>query len=336
MKHPAAAAVSRSREGAGAGATSGGGMSEASAAMIPAVRHGGRDGHENRAPPHPGGRDGDILARMHRAWIVPALALACARENPGFVLAGDDGASTGGTSTASGAGATTTTTTDATATTSDTTGEPAPLCPIRQEPALDLQFSYMGAPLEPAAGCPPVKFRGNGQLSTNALTLIDDGLCFENLAGTFTLEVGYVNIMLPILDGCFEVELAWTPDCSAVRSALLSYVVANQPLLLAVGVIGSELAPSGAPPELSPRLVLADACSCDPEAGPCCVQGDGPGPGAYGLNFEALGVSLRPGETAEMIAIGDANYNLANLRSHVHADCVEPPLHLDWYAVRVQ
>ena len=264
---------------------------------------------------------------MRRAWIAPALALACTRENPGFVIAGDGGgASTSETSSVASSTTLASSTTDAT--TAGTTGEPLPVCPSREEPALDLSFTYKGAPLEPVAGCPPTKYRGHGELSTNALTLQDDGLCFENLDGVFTLEVGYVDVMLPILSGCFEVELAWSPDCSAVRSALLSYVIANQRLLLAVGVIGSELAPSGAPPELSPRLVLADACSCDPDAGPCCPSDEGPAPGNYGLDFEAAGVVLRPGDAATMITLGDFNYGLRNLRSHVHADCVEAPLHL--------
>lgn len=275
---------------------------------------------------------------MRRVWSLAALALACTRENPGFLLAGDDA------SGASATPATTTTTTTATLTgTSDasdggttrpeTTGEPLPTCPLWAEPALDLQFTYKGEPLAPAPDCPPTIYRGNGVLTTNTLTLLDDGLCGDNLAGTFELVVGSVAVSLPIIKGCFEVELAWTDDCSAVRSTLLHYFVLGQKLLIAAGIVGSDLAPPGAP-ELRPRLELDGPCACDPATTTCCALDDGLPPGTYRLNFTAPGVVLRPGEAAQQVALGDAVFNLENLRSHVHPDCSDAPLHLDWFAVR--
>ena len=286
--------------------------------------------------PHAGGRGGDILARMRRAWILPALALACSAPNPSFLVAGDGGeqvtSGTGAGSSETSASSTTTTSgTDATTTTSSTTGEPLPLCPTWDEPALDLQFTSNDAPLVPPAGCPNTMYRGNGKLSTDSLTMFDgDGLCNENLDGEFKLKVGYVGISLPIVTGCFQVDLAWKSDCSAVRSAVLWGFVAGQRILLAIGVVGSDLEPFNAPAELVPLLQPVDACSCDAMLARCCPAED-PGPGNYALNFAALDTTIAPGTSAKVTS-GERSYELGNLRSHVHADCVEAPVHIDWFA----
>ncbi len=295
---------------------------------------------------HAGGRRGDILARMRRAWILPALALACSAPNPGFLFAEDGGeqvtsGSPGSSETSTSFTTTTTATTtttpttsavsDATTTTSETTGEPLPLCPTWEEPVLDLQFTSNNLPLVPPVGCPPAMYRGNGKLSTDGLTMFDgNDLCNENLDGDFTFKVGNVGLSLPIVDGCFQVDLAWKSDCSAVRSAVLSGFVAGQKILLAIGVVGSDQAPYAAPPELQPLLQPIEACSCDPALGSCCPAED-PAPGSYALNFAALDALVAPGATAKVTS-GAQSFELVNLRSHVHADCVDSPVHVDWYA----
>lgn len=284
--------------------------------------------------PHAGGRRGDILARMRRAWILPALALACSAPNPGFLFAEDGGEQvTSGSpgSSETGTSFTTTTTTTPTTTTSGTTGEPLPLCPTWEEPVLDLQFTSNNVPLVPPAGCPPALYRGNGKLSTNSLTMFDgNDLCNENLDGDFNLKVGNVGLSLPIVDGCFQVDLAWKSDCSAVRSVVLWGFVAGQKILLAIGVVGSDQAPFAAPPDLIPLLQPIEACSCDPAFARCCPAED-PGPGSYALNFAALDAVIGPGATAKVTS-GQQSFELGNLRSHVHADCVDAPVHVDWYA----
>ncbi len=157
-----------------------------------------------------------------------------------------------------------------------------------------------------------------------------DGLCNENLDGEFKLEVGYAGISLPIANGCFQVDLAWKSDCSAVRSAVLWGFVAGQKLLLAVGVVGSDQAPFAAPPDLVPLLQPVEQCSCDPAFARCCPSDDPPA-GSYALNFTALGAVIEPGASAKVTS-GKQSFKLVNLRSHAHADCVETPVHIDWYA----
>ncbi len=102
---------------------------------------------------------------MRRAWILPALALACSAPNPGFLVAEDGGEPV--TTGSPGTGTTTATAadTDAMTATFDPTGEPLPLCPAWEEPALDLQFTVDGDPLVPPAGCPPAMYRSNGTLT---------------------------------------------------------------------------------------------------------------------------------------------------------------------------
>jgi hypothetical protein len=265
---------------------------------------------------------------MRRAWILPALALACSRENPGFLLA-ETGASSDATTTT-----TTTPTTTATPSTGPgTTGEPAPLCPTWLEPSLDLSFQFNGQPLIPPQNCSKVQlFRGGGTLSTNTLTIYDGSECGENLeGGDFQVKLGYVNFNTLIIDNiCFEVQVEWAPGCTAVRSALLlAYpkLFPDDTQWFAAGVVGSADAPPGAP-ELTPTLILDQPCSCEAEGGECCN-----GPGSYQLRFEATDTTLAPGESREVVSTA-FKYTLANLRSHVHADCIGGPVHLDWYALR--
>lgn len=273
-----------------------------------------------------------MLALMRRAWILPALALACSRENPGFELAGASEATSGGSTSPTTAAQTTT---DAQTTAPGTTGEPLPVCPQWPESALDLELTYNGARLLPPDDCSMVaSYRGKGTLSTKTLTLTQTNACGENVTGDFTVEVGYVAFNFPIVTGCFEVQVEWNADCSAIRSVLLLSYPALFPQntqWFAAGIVGGPAAPPGAPPALTPTLLLDEACSCDRSLGDCCASADATGPGSYHLDFS--GVPLAPGESTTIMD-GTATLTLANLRTHVHADCVDTSRHIDWYAVR--
>jgi hypothetical protein len=269
---------------------------------------------------------------MRRAWILPALALACSRENPGFLLA------EAGAEPTTGASSDASTTTATPSTTTATTGEPAPLCPAWLEPSLDLSFVSNGEPLMHPADCSKVEaYRGGGMLSTNTLTIYDGSECGENLDGDFQVKLGYVDFNFPIINTCFEVQVEWAPDCSAVRSVLLlryAPLFPNDKQWFAAGVVGSASPPPGGPPELTPTLLLDQACSCDPEGSECCPGAGFEGPGSYQLHFPATNVTLGPGQTQDVIINDTTSITLANLRTHVHADCIMSPVHLDWYALR--
>lgn len=283
---------------------------------------------------------------MRLAWI-PALLVACNRDNPAFVLETDSSGlaptTTTGPAPATTSGPTTTATADASTTAPGsssaeaTTGEPLPACPTWSEPALALELLYKGAPLVAGPGCPTTRYRGKGTLTTNSLTLDNsDPVCFSQLEGPFELHVGYVDFSVQIPpDTCFEVEVAWNADCSAARSVVIWTVLAQPVGFVAAGVVGSELPPPGAP-YLAPALEPADdaACSCEPAAPPPCCDPDGRDPGGYRLRFAGTDVVLAPGESVDKVAIGDELYHLENLRSHVHPQCDAAPLHLDWFAVR--
>ncbi len=276
---------------------------------------------------------------MRRAWILPALALACSRENPGFLFAEAGAEPTTGASSDAPTTTTTLSTTTATpSTTTATTGEPAPLCPAWLEPSLDLSFVSNGGPVMPPTDCSKVvSYRGEGMLSTNTLTLYDGSECGENLDGDFQVKLGYVDFNFPIINTCFEVQVEWAPDCSAVRSVLLLQyppLFPDQKQWFAAGVVGSASPPPGGPPELTPELILEQPCSCDPGSIECCPGADFDGPGTYRLHFPAAKVTLVEGKSQDVIINDTTSITLANLRTHVHADCIMSPVHFDWYALR--
>lgn len=307
--------------------------------MIPAMRDDGRACERSLT-----GRGGDILAGMRRVSLLPALVLACSSENPGFLLAGAGGseATTAAASTGGATEAPTTTSTTTTTTGTGTTGEPLAACPAWAEPGIDWKFTYKGQPLAPANNCQPESFRGAAKLAQTSVQMGPDTNelpCGATVDGALDLTVGGFQFP-PFVETCLEMEVAWDGECAAVGSALLWYYNPALPdlkLLLAVGVVGSQSPHPNTPKELTPTLQLVEACSCGPDAKECCEAADIPGPGDYRLRFEAADLDLGPGETtppAAPLVTGNGEFSVTNLRTHVHANCVDSPLHVDWYATR--
>jgi hypothetical protein len=282
---------------------------------------------------------------MRGAWISLALSLACSRENPGFMLAGPGGSepSTGAVTTGSTTGESTTTTSTSTSSTTEiaTTGEPLPACPLWPEPGLDWKFTYKGAPLTPGNNCQPESFRGAGMLAPTSVQLgpdTDKLACGATIAGILDFTVGAFQFP-PFLESCLEIEVAWDSTCTSVSSALLWYYNPGLPdvkVLLAAGVVGSQSAHPNTPKELMPTLVLTEACSCGAATKECCMTEGIPGPGEYRLRFESADLEIGPGEstpTDTPIVTSSGKFAATNLRTHIHPNCAETPLHADWYAL---
>jgi len=278
---------------------------------------------------------------MHRLACLAALACACTRDNPGFVLDSDDpGASEPATTSAS---ATTTvvatseaptTTTTTTATTGD---DPLPMCgAYPNDIGLNLGATIDDVPIahEPM-NCPPQPYRGTGSVTAFGLTVNLDN-CVPAPAPVLHVSTGFDNQLPVELPGdCFTVVLAWQPDCTTLRSVVVKLEPFNipVPVVLAVGVSASTMPVAGLDGLIAPSLELIDggACRCDDA---CLLCAENRPPGDYQLRFNDLaGTVLGPGELHMKAEFPNYKFFLQNLRSHIHPACGADRFHLDWYAI---
>ncbi len=277
---------------------------------------------------------------MHRLLFVPVtMALACTRDNTGFILVDDDPAtaSTGGASTDDPPTSTGPTATTEEATTGEATTEPPRLCePPEFELGLDLVAKIDDVVIEPPPGCEPQVFTGIGTFSAAALEVVLDA--DTDFPGkTLRVETSFFNDVNWGIPNQFMVQLAWSEDCNSLRSTVIWNMFGNIPVLVIVGVSGSPEPPAGAEflaPTVEPTL--DGDCDCEGSITDCC-QYDTLHPGTYQLRFEDVASTvLQEGESlVEAATFGNQHFYLVNMRSHAHASCDDPAaVHLDWYAVR--
>lgn len=286
---------------------------------------------------------------MHRLVLVAALALACSRDNPGFMFGTDPGSTTAADATTAdattGTTADDTTTTDTTADAGSTTGastgdattdEPPRICePPQSELGLELAAYLDGVPLAPPVDCLPEFYIGKGSFSASALEIAASGSCDVAEGPTLRVETSFLNDFQWPLPDCFVVALAWN-DCGPLRSAVVWTLLPLPEFLVAAGVAGSHEPPFGAE-----FLVAAvepapnGACECEGEPPECCAN-DVLAPGAYQVRFaDGAGTTLREGQPGVQQAdYAGLHFYLEAMRSHVHARCDDAPVHVDWFAVQ--
>ncbi|MBK7829934.1 hypothetical protein [Nannocystis sp.] len=286
---------------------------------------------------------------MHRLACLVALACACTRENPGFVVDSDDpGASepattsTSATTTAvaTSEAPTTEAPTTAAPTTDVTTGDdPLPACHLYpNDVGLMLDATIDDDPIaNDPMNCAPQTYRGIGFVTAFGLTVnLDNCIADPPPAQTLHVSTGFDNQLPVELPGdCFTVTLAWQPDCVTLRSVVVKLEPFNIPIpvVLAVGVSASTMPVAGLDGLIAPTLEPIDGgvCQCDDA---CLLCAESRPPGDYQLRFDDVASTvLGPGDlnmTAEFPAY---KFFIQNLRSHIHPECGAGRLHLDWYAI---